>query len=110
MHMPAHASGGPSTQCQHTDPICQMQTWPHSQGMQQTPSVFGPSQSSEHRSFLVAGPNFHVVSWAHAAVHLDIQLQSHISAAVQKLQLVSAHYLASATPPLLYSLHQSFCF
>jgi hypothetical protein len=39
-------------------------------------------------------------AWAHAAVHLDLQLQSHISAAVQRLNLVSAHCLASATPPL----------
>jgi hypothetical protein len=64
MHLPAHTSGGLSTQCQHTDPICQMQTWPHSQASQQTPSVFGPSpsQGSEHwKSFLVAGPNFDVV-------------------------------------------------
>jgi hypothetical protein len=58
----------------------------------------------------VAEPNFDVVPWAHAAVHLDKQLQLHISAAVQKLQLVNAHYSASATPPLLYSLHQLFCF
>jgi len=39
MHVPAHTSGGPSTQCQHTDPICQMQTWPHSQAMQHLVSL-----------------------------------------------------------------------
>jgi len=64
MHVPAHTSGGPSTQYQHTDPICQMQTRPRSQEMQWTTSVFGPSpsQGSEHwRSVLVAGPKFDVV-------------------------------------------------